>query len=129
MSARIKAGAGYWFPDFAARVVMQCDTAFYAALMELTQVWLTHFRHLLDDMFDYLRTVRERPVWQPFPEEVKRRLAEPVPHQGRPAGEVYAQFQRDVLPYPPGNIHPRFWGWVIGTGTARGNSPFMLASA
>lgn len=43
---------GYWFPDFAARVVMQCDTAFYAALMELTQVWLTHFRHLLDDMFD-----------------------------------------------------------------------------
>ncbi len=43
---------GYWFPDFAARVVMQCDTAFYAALMELTQVWLTNFRQLLDDMFD-----------------------------------------------------------------------------
>ncbi len=43
---------GYWFPDFAARVVMQCDTAFYAALMELTQVWLTHLRQLLDDMFD-----------------------------------------------------------------------------
>jgi glutamate/tyrosine decarboxylase-like PLP-dependent enzyme len=84
--------------------------------------------HMLDDMFDHLRTVRERPVWQPFPEDVKRRLAEPVPHQGRPAGEVYAQFQRDVLPYPPGNTHPRFWGWVIGTGTPLAMLADMLAS-
>lgn len=83
---------------------------------------------MLDDMFDYQQRVRERPVWQPFPDEVKRRLAEPVPHQGRPAEEVYAQFQRDVLPYPPGNIHPRFWGWVIGTGTPLAMLADMLAS-
>ncbi len=83
---------------------------------------------MLDDMFDYLGTVRERPVWQPFPDAVKRRLAEPVPHQGRAAAEVYEQFQRDVLPYPPGNIHPRFWGWVIGTGTPLAMLSEMLAS-
>ncbi len=83
---------------------------------------------MLDDMFDYLKTVRERPVWQPFPDEVKRRLAEPVPHQGRSATDVYQQFQRDVLPFPPGNIHPRFWGWVIGTGTPLAMLSDMLAS-
>lgn len=83
---------------------------------------------MLDDMFDFQRSVRERPVWQPFPEVVKRRLAEPVPHHGQAAADVYEQFQRDVLPYPPGNIHPRFWGWVIGTGTPLAMLSDMLAS-
>jgi len=83
---------------------------------------------MLDDMFDYLARVRERPVWQPFPDAVKERLAEPVPHEGLPAEAVYDQFKRDVLPYPPGNIHPRFWGWVIGTGTPLAMLADMLAS-
>jgi glutamate/tyrosine decarboxylase-like PLP-dependent enzyme len=83
---------------------------------------------MLDDMFDYLARVRERPVWQPFPDTVKQRLAEPLPHEGRPAEAVYEQFKRDVLPYPPGNIHPRFWGWVIGTGTPLAMLADMLAS-
>jgi glutamate/tyrosine decarboxylase-like PLP-dependent enzyme len=83
---------------------------------------------MLDDMFDYLARVRERPVWQPFPDAVKERLAEPLPHEGRPAEAVYEQFKRDVLPYPPGNIHPRFWGWVIGTGTPLAMLADMLAS-
>ncbi|MBL8420942.1 MAG: molecular chaperone TorD family protein [Dechloromonas sp.] len=38
---------GYWFPDFAQRVSMKCGTAFYAALAELTHVWLIRFRELL----------------------------------------------------------------------------------
>jgi hypothetical protein len=25
---------------------------------------------------------------------------------------VYQDFVKYVLPYPTGNIHPRFWGWV-----------------
>jgi glutamate/tyrosine decarboxylase-like PLP-dependent enzyme len=83
---------------------------------------------MMDDMFDYLRGVRERPVWQPFPEAVKTRLAEPVPHRGRPADAVYEQFVHDVLPYPPGNTHPRFWGWVIGTGTPLAMLADLLAS-
>ena len=83
---------------------------------------------MLDDMVDYLATVRERPVWQPFPPAVRARLAEPLPHAGKPAEAVYEQFKRDVLPYPPGNIHPRFWGWVIGTGTPLAMLADMLAS-
>jgi glutamate/tyrosine decarboxylase-like PLP-dependent enzyme len=83
---------------------------------------------MLDDMLDYLRTVRDRPAWRPVPADVRARLAEPVPHGPTPAETVYEQFTRDVLPYPTGNVHPRFWGWVIGTGTPFAMLADMLAS-
>lgn len=83
---------------------------------------------MLDDMLDYLRTVRDRPAWRPVPRDVRARLAEPVPHEATPAAAVYEQFTRDVLPYPTGNVHPRFWGWVIGTGTPLAMLADMLAS-
>ena len=83
---------------------------------------------MLDDMLNYLRTVRERAAWRPVPDDVRERLAEPVPHGPTPAATVYQQFTRDVLPYPTGNVHPRFWGWVIGTGTPFAMLADMLAS-
>ena len=43
--------------------------------------------------------------------------------------EVYGGFKQFVLPYPTGNIHPRFWGWVMGNGTPVGMLADMLASA
>ena len=83
---------------------------------------------MLDDMLDYLRTVRERAAWRPVPDAVRANLAEPLPRGPTPASAVYEQFQRDVLPYPTGNVHPRFWGWVIGTGTPLAMLADMLAS-
>lgn len=50
---------GYWLPDFARRVALGCDTGFYAALAELTHVWLLRFRALLDDMYDCPVQARE----------------------------------------------------------------------
>jgi glutamate/tyrosine decarboxylase-like PLP-dependent enzyme len=41
---------------------------------------------------------------------------------------VYESFKSAVLPYPTGNIHPAFWGWVMGTGTPVGMLADMLAS-
>lgn len=72
---------------------------------------------LVDDAVEWLRGVRERPVWQPLPDEVRARLRQPLPRAGRPAAEVYQAFRDCVLPYPTGNVHPRFWGWVMGTGS------------
>jgi aromatic-L-amino-acid/L-tryptophan decarboxylase len=83
---------------------------------------------MVDEMLEYLRTARERPVWRSVPAEVRQRLASPVPRTPAPAAEVYEEFKRDILPYPTGNIHPRFWGWVIGTGTPVGMLADMLAS-
>ncbi len=78
---------------------------------------------MVDDMMTYLAGVRERPVWQPVPEEVRQRFDRPLPVEPEAPDRVYEEFLRDVLPYPMGNIHPRFWGWVIGTGT-----PFAMLS-
>ena len=84
---------------------------------------------MVDEMLEYLRTVRERPVWRPLPAEVRQRLSgAPAPRKPTPARDVYEEFKRDVLPYPTGNIHPRFWGWVIGTGTPFAMLADMLAS-
>src|SRR5882762_1236660 len=84
---------------------------------------------MVDEMLEYLRTVRERPVWRAVPADVRQRLsAAPVPREPAAAADVYEEFKRDVLPYPTGNIHPRFWGWVIGTGTPFAMLADMLAS-
>ena len=83
---------------------------------------------MVDDMLEYLRTVRDRPVWRPVPEGVAASFREPLPTSPSPAAEVYEAFLERVLPYPTGNIHPRFWGWVMGTGTPGAMLAEMLAA-
>jgi glutamate/tyrosine decarboxylase-like PLP-dependent enzyme len=83
---------------------------------------------MVDDMLTYLQTVRERPVWQPTPDWVKEQLKAPLPVEPQSAAEAYQDFVDQVLPYPLGNIHPRFWGWVMGTGTPLGAMAEMLAA-
>ena len=83
---------------------------------------------MLDDTLDHLEDVRSRPVWQPLPAEVAGRFNERLPQTGAGLEAAYAAFERDVRPYPSGNIHPRFWGWVIGTGTPSGMLADLLAS-
>jgi len=50
---------GYWLPDWAQRVSAHCNTAFYAALAELTYVWLLRFRELLAEIHDLPLPSRE----------------------------------------------------------------------
>lgn len=83
---------------------------------------------MVDVMMDYLRDVRERPVWQPTPETTKAHLRQPLPRQPEAPEAIFADFQQYVLPHNKGNIHPRFWGWVQGTGTPLGMLADLLAS-
>jgi len=83
---------------------------------------------MVDDMITYLQTLRERPVWQPIPAGVRAQFDQPVPMHPEGAGRAYEDFTKYVLPHPMGNIHPRFWGWVIGTGTPLGMLAEMLAA-
>jgi len=83
---------------------------------------------MLDDMFDNISAVRDRPVWQPMPEVAKQRLRTPLPVEPTDARVVYEEFKQSILPYPTGNTHPRFWGWVMGTGTPVGMLADMLIS-
>ncbi|HEX2906261.1 MAG TPA: pyridoxal-dependent decarboxylase [Phototrophicaceae bacterium] len=84
---------------------------------------------MVDDMFSFLQTAPSRPVWQPIPGEVREHFLTPVPEQPAGAEAAYKDFVQDVLPYPMGNFHPRFWGWVTGTGTPLGMLADMLAAA
>lgn len=83
---------------------------------------------MVDDMFDYLRQVSERPVWKPIPQKTKEHFKQRVPYKAQPAANVYQEFVEHILPYTKGNIHPRFWSWVEGGGTPLGMLADMLAS-
>ena len=83
---------------------------------------------MVDDMMDYLSTVRDRPTWQPVSDQARDALQQPVPRKPQGAERTYHDFLNSVLPFPMGNVHPRFWGWVIGTGTASAALAEMLAA-
>ncbi|NIO70027.1 MAG: hypothetical protein GTN71_13620, partial [Anaerolineae bacterium] len=55
---------------------------------------------MLDDMLDYMKTVRERPVWQHAPDQVKAHFNRPLPLDPQPPEEIYEEFLENVLPYP-----------------------------
>jgi len=83
---------------------------------------------MVDDAITYLESVRERPVWQQVPEAIKDRFGESAPRSPEGAGEVYQEFLETIMPYPMGTIHPRFWGWYMGSGTVLGAlGDFMAA--
>jgi glutamate/tyrosine decarboxylase-like PLP-dependent enzyme len=82
----------------------------------------------LDDALDSLATVSEQPVWQSVPAAVRAEFKAPLPRTGEGSEAAYRDYQRLVAPYPLGNTHPRFWGWVIGTGTPMGVVADMLAA-
>ena len=83
---------------------------------------------MLEDMFEHFETLRDQPVWQQIPNEVKNSLDEDLPMDGAPIEAVYDQFRKDIFPFPTGNVHPRFWGWVMTNGSATSMLADMLAS-
>lgn len=83
---------------------------------------------MVDDAITYLQNVRERPVWQPVPDEITDKFDVPAPYEPIGAEAAYKEFSENILPYPMGNIHPRFWGWYMGSGTVFGAlADFMAA--
>jgi len=86
------------------------------------------FHEAVDACLDHMARVRERPVWQPTPDAVKAGLRETVPSGGQPLNALLAEFERTMLPYATGNTHPRFFGWVHGSGSVAGVLGEMLAA-
>lgn len=83
---------------------------------------------MLDDMIDYVAHIRERPVWQPIPQDVRARLRAKLPTEPSDLSDVYREFADFVLPYATGNVHPGFMGWVHGGGNVVGMLAEMLAA-
>ncbi len=83
---------------------------------------------MLDTMLDYLQDIRQQPVWQKPPQAVKQHFQQPLPLEGQSLESVYEEFLTYILPYPKGNIHPRFFAWVQTTGTPLGMLAEMLSA-
>ena len=83
---------------------------------------------MVDDLIDYWAGIREQKIWRPIPEEVKEVFDQPIPEQGQSPEEVYREFKENIFPYNKGNVHPRFFAWIQGTGTPMGTFGDLLAS-
>jgi aromatic-L-amino-acid decarboxylase len=89
----------------------------------------TEAHKMLDVSLDFLEKARDRPVWVPLPSDVRHRLShEVLPEDGKSIAEVCKDMVDDVLPYSGGNTHPRFWGWVHGSGTVGGVIAEMMTA-
>lgn len=79
---------------------------------------------------DYLEELPEGPVTRPLPIEHRRRLsASPLAERGRPVAEFLDRVAEDVAPYPCGNGHPAFFGWITTPPAPIGVIADLLASA
>jgi glutamate/tyrosine decarboxylase-like PLP-dependent enzyme len=85
---------------------------------------------LVDGVADYLAELPSQPVWQPLPEDLREKLLElPLPDEGAPLDQIGETALRDVLPYPMGNGHPAFFGWVNPPPAPAGIAASLAAAA
>ncbi len=71
---------------------------------------------MLDAAIDKMAGNCDGRVWTAFPSEMKDAFRAPLPADGIGADATQALMQA-LLPYGVGNTHPRFFGWVHGSGT------------
>lgn len=83
---------------------------------------------MVDDAISHLADVRQRPVWQPLPDQVRAAFRAPVPLHPTPLADIYDDLRATVFRYPMGNIHPRFFGWYMGGSNLTGALGDFLAA-
>lgn len=82
---------------------------------------------MVDDAIAYLQGVGDGPCWRD-PAPVEAVFREPLPRRATPLSEVYGTLTESLMPYPMGNIHPRFLAWYMGAGSFTGAlGEFMAA--
>ena len=85
---------------------------------------------VVDMIAAHLTTLRQRAVFHPFPPELAERyLNSEPPDSGQEVDDILATFAREIEPYPFGNGHPCFWGWVNPPPTSLGIFGDALAAA
>lgn len=83
---------------------------------------------MLDLALEKMMTAREGRVWTPFPDPLKSRHSKDLSGAGFGPEKTQSQIEA-LLPYGVGNTHPRFFGWVHGSGTPSNLIADIAASA
>lgn len=85
---------------------------------------------VIDLIADHITQLPEQPVFKPVPRDlIDRVLSTPAPQAGTSADAVLSEFAETIAPYPFGNGHPRFWGWVNSPPAVIGIFADALAAA
>jgi glutamate/tyrosine decarboxylase-like PLP-dependent enzyme len=85
---------------------------------------------VVDMIAQHLTDLPQEPVFRPFPSDLASRYLNSVPPEsGRESDEILAMFAREIEPYPFGNGHPKFYGWVNSPPAIMGIFGDALASA
>ena len=85
---------------------------------------------VVDLIARYLEQLGDGPVWKPVPRElVEAWQHAPLPTACQSSDDILDAFARDIAPYPFGNGHPRFFGWVNSPPTEIGIFADALAAA
>jgi aromatic-L-amino-acid decarboxylase len=85
---------------------------------------------VVDLIAEHLSGLPDGPVFTPVPSEVAREFAStPVPIGPIAPDDILQAFRDTIAPYPFGNGHPRFWGWVNSPPAVMGIFADALAAA
>jgi len=85
---------------------------------------------VVDLIAEHLSTLPDKPVFRPVPPELARTfLSTPAPQDPQSPDDILRMFQEAIEPYPFGNGHPRFWGWVNSPPAVMGVFAEALAAA
>ncbi|CUJ11049.1 pyridoxal phosphate-dependent decarboxylase family protein [Cognatishimia activa] len=80
---------------------------------------------LLDHCLDLLQGAEDRP-WQHPPEDLEDRYA--IGQSQQQNSDLMTRLRDEVLPYHAGNTHPKYWGWVQGSGLATDVTASMVSA-
>jgi aromatic-L-amino-acid decarboxylase len=85
-------------------------------------------RQAADAVAEHRENLLARPVFGKVGADASL-FRSPLPTEGKPFDEVLAFVREHVLPYPMGNSHPRFFGFINATADPVGITADYLASA
>src|SRR5688500_11263562 len=71
---------------------------------------------MIDDVMTYLEGIDDAPVWRKPSAAAMDAYRAPLPTSATSPERIYDEYREHILPFVIGNGHPRFWGWVTGTG-------------
>jgi aromatic-L-amino-acid decarboxylase len=100
-------------------------------MREWTRDEIRRIGYLVVDLIaDHLSSLPDEPVFQPVPAALARQfLATPAPASPLAPDDLLRLFKDTIEPYPFGNGHPRFWGWVNSPPAVMGVFADALAAA
>src|SRR3954471_24971669 len=85
---------------------------------------------VIDLIAEHLSTLPDEPVFRPVPpERIEALLSAPPPSDPVSPDDIIRLFEESIEPFPFGNGHPRFWGWVNSPPAVMGIFAEALAAA